>query len=175
MIRSLDAPDLAALRVLRREALEAHPLAFSSSVEEDRLLDKALGPSSFFDSKRSLIFGAFDGGTLVGMVGVYRESPQKMHHRARIWGMYVREGARRTGLGVGLLEAALGSVRDWPGVVQVHLSVSEVATAAHALYERAGFRVWGSEPRSLAWQNQVAMEHHMSLKLDEEAPGQKEP
>jgi ribosomal protein S18 acetylase RimI-like enzyme len=175
MIRSLDASDLAALRVLRREALEAHPLAFSSSVEEDRLLDSALDPSLFFDSETSLIFGAFVHTALVGMVGVYRESPSKMRHRARIWGMYVREGARRAGLGTGLLEAALGSVRDWPGVVQVHLSVSDVATAALALYKRAGFRVWGSEPGSLAWQNQVAMEHHMSLKLDGEAPWQKEP
>jgi RimJ/RimL family protein N-acetyltransferase len=168
VIRRGAAPDLPALRLLRREALEAHPLAFSSSVEEDRLLDSNLGPQSFFDPETSLILVAFVGTALVGMVGVYRESPTKMRHRARIWGMYVREGVRRTGLGTALLEAALESVRDWPGVVQVHLSVSEVAAAAYALYERAGFRVWGSEPRSLAWRNQVAAEHHMSLNLDGE-------
>ena len=72
---------------------------------------------------------------------------------------------RRRGAGSRLLQAAIGQARSWPGVTQVHLSVSTVANEARRIYEGHGFRVWGVEPRALCWEGLAADEIHMILAL----------
>ena len=106
---------------------------------------------------------------LVGMIGVVRGSRVKQRHRGIIWGMYVAPRARGRGLGRALLEAAIGHARQWPGVEQLHLSVSDTGVAAKHLYETAGFRSWGREPRSLQWNGQYVDDYQMVLDLRDPA------
>jgi hypothetical protein len=47
----------------------------------------------------------------------------------------------------------------------VHLGVSSAAPIALRLYERAGFRVWGSEPDALRYGSETLVEHHLALRL----------
>jgi GNAT superfamily N-acetyltransferase len=150
---------------LRREALETHPLAFSASLPEDpeRLIESVR--SSLLPSQDAALFGVFVDDGLVGMVGVVRHTGQKERHKALIWGMYVRLPHRRTGAGEGLLRAAIHQARAWPGVQQVHLSVTEVAVEARRLYERQGFQEWECEPRALCWQGRYVSDSHMVLDL----------
>jgi RimJ/RimL family protein N-acetyltransferase len=56
--------------------------------------------------------------------------------------------------------------REWPGVRQVHLSVTDAAPEARRLYESAGFREWGVEPRSLEAEGRSVSERHLVLELD---------
>jgi ribosomal protein S18 acetylase RimI-like enzyme len=58
--------------------------------------------------------------------------------------LYVRESARRSGLGAAVVERALGRASE-RGCVRVELDVNEANVAAIALYERFGFSVL-SEP-----------------------------
>lgn len=57
--------------------------------------------------------------------------------------LYVREDARRSGLGRALVEGALGRARE-RGCRRIELDVNEDNAAARALYEACGFR---SEPK----------------------------
>jgi GNAT superfamily N-acetyltransferase len=98
------------------------------------------------------------------MVGVSRVSRLKQRHTAFIWGMYVTARVRRRGAGRALLEAAIQQARAW-GLDQVQLGVTDPARTARRMYEAAGFRSWGSQPRALHWQGRFVDEDHMILDL----------
>jgi RimJ/RimL family protein N-acetyltransferase len=164
-VRALQPDDAPALIVLRREALTNDPLAFGASVDDDRGLSLDQMRASLASPTTSAVFGAFDGGALVGMVGLTRVDRVKMRHRAMVWGMYVTLAARGKGVGAALLRAAVDHARDWPGVLQVHLAVTDTAVHAQRMYLRAGFREWGLEPRALQWEGRHVDEHHMVLDL----------
>jgi RimJ/RimL family protein N-acetyltransferase len=164
-VRLLEPDDAPALIVLRREALTTDPLAFGASVDDDRGLALDQMRASLATPASGVIFGAFDGGALLGMVGVTRVERVKMRHRAMVWGMYVTSAARGRGVGAALLRAAVDHARSWPGVLQVHLAVTDAAVHAQRMYRRAGFREWGVEPRALQWEGRHVDEHHMVLDL----------
>lgn len=147
-VRRLGVEDAPALVSLRREALETDPLAFGASIEDDRGLSPDLVRSSLADVGEQAVFGSFDVEALTGMVGVIRASKVKQRHSGTIWGMYVTPRARSRGAGRALLDAAVNQARGW-GLEQVQLSVTEPAVAAKRMYESAGFRSWGRQPRAL--------------------------
>src|SRR5438876_815981 len=163
-IQRLRAEDTAALVVLRREALEREPLAFAASSEDDRGLSPEFVRTALADDQEQAVFGQFDGSVLTGMIGLIRMSKVKQRHKAGIWGMYVVPQARNKGIGRALLEAAIRHARGW-GLDQLQLSVTEAAPGAKRLYETAGFRLWGQEPRALNWKGRFVDEYHLVLEL----------
>jgi len=167
-VRFLVPGDVAAFVALRREALEAAPLAFAASPEDDRGLSEDFMRGSLSDPGEAAVIGAFEGDEdrLVGIAGVGRYAKRKQRHRAVIWGMYVTADVRGRGVGRALLDAAVSRAREWPGVRQVHLSVTDAAPEAARLYESAGFREWGVEPRSLEAAGRSGSERHLVLELD---------
>jgi GNAT superfamily N-acetyltransferase len=164
-VRTLEPDDAPALIVLRREALSSAPLAFGSSLEDDRGLSLEFVRSSLADVANSAVLGAFEGEALVGMAGIIRLEKTKSRHRAMIWGMFVTPAVRRRGVGSALLGAAIDHARSWPAVVQVQLSVFDAAEDAYQLYRRAGFREWGREPRAMQWEGRFVAERHLILDL----------
>jgi ribosomal protein S18 acetylase RimI-like enzyme len=169
-VRELEKRDISALIPLRKEALVVDPRSFGASPDSDSGSDPAF-LRALIDDPRQALFGAFSAdGTLVGMVGV-RCRTGKSLHRAHIWGMYVSPSARRGGAGRALLEAAVAFARQTEGVLQIHLEVSVGADAAETLYERAGFRTWGEEPRSMQVDGAFIGQRHMLLKLDGDQDG----
>lgn len=165
-VRRLAAEDAAALQALRRESLERHPLAFSSSPEEDRFRTRE-ATAAHLAAPDQVVFGAFDGAALVGMLGMRREERRKRRHKAMIWGVYVAPAGRGRGHGHALFAAALAEARRWPGLEKIELSVSSAAPDALALYESVGFRTWGREPRSLCHEGHCADEIYLTLDLGE--------
>ncbi len=164
-VRRLDRDDAAAWAALRREALEAHPLAFGSSVPDDPKFLIEFILTILDATEESAVFGAFADGSMVGIVGIRRETGKKERHKSSVWGMYVSAGNRHSGIGEMLLRAAIQEARSYPEVDLVHLSVSDIATEARRLYERIGFQAWGCEPRALCWEGRYADEIHMVLDL----------
>ncbi len=169
MIRPLQPEDAAILVALRREALETDPLAFGASIDDDRGLSLEFVRGALRDDQEQAVFGYFEGGRLAGMVGLLRAAALKRRHTAVIWGIYITPSARTKGVGRALLQAAIERARAWPDVEQLHLSVTDTAVVARAMYEAAGFRAWGREPRALAWKGRFVDEIHLVLELHDPA------
>ena len=161
----LQPEDASRMAELRKEALVAAPLAFGSSVDDDRFrsveaIEQALSQED------AVVFGLLSKEALVGMVGLYHSTNTKERHKAHIWGMYVKPEARRRGGATHLLNATIEWARHCPEILQVHLSMTNAAPAAHALYHNAGFVEWGREPQALRWQGEFTDEHHLVFRID---------
>ncbi len=169
MIRQLRAQDAEAYAKLRREAVLDSPLSFASSPEDDVTATASAARDQVSRGPESVIFGAFEPG-LVGMAGVQRDRHLKLAHKAHIWGMFVAAGHRERGLGADLLDAAIRHASALSGIEWIHIGVSSTAPAAHRLYERAGFKVWGTEADALRYEGEVATEYHMAMPVGKSGP-----
>lgn len=145
-IRRLTVDDVEALREIRLEALKAHPENFGA--EHD---DEAAWPIEAWRKRlanaRGAGFGAFDGETLAGIISFGREAAQKHAHQGSIGSFYVRPAYRGKGVGDALMAAALAEAART--VEQVTLTVTATNAGAIRLYERHGFAVVGTLPRSI--------------------------
>lgn len=143
-VRRLSEWDAEDFRAIRLEGLQRHPEAFGATHA-----DEAAQPMAFFSDrlKNSAVFGGFEGTTLLGVAGLYFLEQEKVRHKAVLYGMYVRDPARGTGLARQLVDAVLDHARQEVELVQ--LSVMTSNDAARRLYERCGFKLFGVEPRAL--------------------------
>jgi len=164
-VKILRPQDADAYSEMRRESLLDSPLAFASSPDDDIVSSADAVREQLRRAPESVIFGAFQTG-LVGSVGLYREAHVKTSHKAHLWGMYVVPAHRRQGVASRLLDAALGHAASLPGVSWVEPSVSSATPEAQRLYERAGFRVWGTEPDALRHDGRTVVLHHMARRLE---------
>lgn len=143
-VRQLAASDAAAFRALHLESLQAPPPAFALSYEEECDL-----PLSVFRSRldQQIVFGGFAGGELVGIATLQRHTPLKRRHVAMLWGMYVKEAHRGTGLAAAILEAVVE--RAEREVDQLELYVAVGNDRASRFYRNFGFEPYGVMRRSL--------------------------
>ena len=143
-VRRLTADDAAVFRDIRLEGLRLHPEAFASSFEEE----SAQALEWFADSlTRNAVFGAFQDGILQGIAGFYARRHDKMKHKGALWGLYLREAARGSGLAQALVEAVEGHARQEVEVLSVSVITSN--RAARRLYEQLGYVCYGTEPNAL--------------------------
>ena len=144
-IERLDASHALAYRELMLEAYDLHPHAFTSSVRE-----RAAMPLSWWEkrltSQLDVVFGAFEGGKLAGIVGLAFEPREKARHKAILFGMYVSATVRQRGVGHELVQTALAEARNHPGLKIIQLTVTAGNEAAFSLYQRCGFIQFGLEP-----------------------------
>ncbi|VVO81534.1 GNAT family N-acetyltransferase [Pseudomonas fluorescens] len=144
-IERLDASHALAYRELMLEAYDLHPHAFTSSVRE-----RAAMPLSWWEkrltSQLDVVFGAFEGGKLAGIVGLAFEPREKARHKAILFGMYVSATVRQRGVGHELVQTALAEASNHPGLKIIQLTVTAGNEAAFSLYQRCGFIQFGLEP-----------------------------
>jgi RimJ/RimL family protein N-acetyltransferase len=167
-IRKLELRDARAYRTIRLEMLKNIPTAYGMSYEEE-----VAYPFSFYEenfrgkwaTREDGISGAFDGETLVGTMGLFRNSVQKEQQTAVIWGMYVKPSHQRRGIARALMEAGIESAKTWKDLIQITLTVEAQNRAAIKLYQSLGFKSWGIQPRALKIEGQYYDEDHMCLSL----------
>ncbi|MGE4620058.1 MAG: GNAT family N-acetyltransferase [Planctomycetota bacterium] len=161
-IRELRPDDEQQAVALRREALSEHPLAFSSSPEDDRMNPEFY--RKLMSSEDDVLFGTFDGVELVGMAGLKRNSSLKVRHSAYVWGTYLRSGCRGQGAGRQMMQDLIERAGSW-GCESVDLGVSSAAPEARQLYLSLGFVPFGLRERAMVWQGTVVDEEYMILVL----------
>jgi RimJ/RimL family protein N-acetyltransferase len=156
VIRPLRADDAVQYRDIRLEALRLHPEAFGSAFEQE-----AAEPLSFFEQRVTVntIFAGLRDEELFGVAGFMPESGMKRAHKAHLWGMYVRQAARGTGLARQLVEAVLTFAQERVELVQ--LSVVAGNVPAQRLYASLGFTPYGLEARALKVDGRNFDEVHM--------------
>ena len=144
--------ELSAYKRLRDEGLRLHPDAFDSDIESEqaRPPESYLGRLGLSETLGgSFLLGASIDKELVGMIGLERQSLQKLRHSAELNSMMV--SPRHTGKGVGLLlvNALIAEARKAIGLEQITLRVSTSSESAIRLYERAGFQACGVLPHAI--------------------------
>jgi RimJ/RimL family protein N-acetyltransferase len=165
LIRELRDGDVEAFVELRRQALLDSPLAFAASPGDDLFSSSGTVREQLQGGPESVIIGAFRPH-LIGAVGLYRDRLLKSSHKVHLWGMYVTPNHRRQHVASELLDAVLRHAATLPGVSWVHLKVSAATPGAQRLYERAGFRVWGTEPAGARYDGQTVADYHMAFCLE---------
>jgi RimJ/RimL family protein N-acetyltransferase len=164
-IRLLTGKDAAEFQRVRLFALKETPAAFASSYEEECDITLDVVATRLESGPDQVVYGAFDGATLVGTVGVGRETMAKLRHKAVIWGMHIAPSHRGQGLGKLLLDSALAHARAQPGLRQLNLCVAAENDAALKLYEAAGFEVFGNEKDAMLIDGEWRDELHMARLL----------
>ena len=168
MIRLLTREDAQDFWDLRLEALATVPRAFASSEQEHRNMSLSeTGERLRPQDNGNFVLGAFDGKTLIGTIGFFRETREKTAHKGMIWGVYVTAPHRGKGIGNGLLAAAIERLRTYSGLRQVNLTVAADQAAAVALYRRHGFTEFGLERAALKAGGGYVDERWMTLRLSD--------
>ncbi|SDT47595.1 GNAT family N-acetyltransferase [Pseudomonas granadensis] len=169
-IERLDASHALAYRELMLEAYDRHPQAFTSSVRE-----RAVMPLSWWEgrltSKLDVVLGAFEAGTLAGIVGLAFEPREKARHKATLFGMYVSADFRQHGLGFELVQAALAEARNHCALKLIQLTVTAGNAAAFNLYQRCGFIQYGLEPLAVRVGEDYFDKIHMWREISEHQRG----
>jgi ribosomal protein S18 acetylase RimI-like enzyme len=161
-IERLTERDVVGYQEIRLEGLRAHPESFGASFEEE----EAQSLSSVGERLAgSIVLGGYDNDCLQGVIGLYVPGRIKQRHKGTVWGMYVREQARRRGLGAALLARLLREARSV--VEEVRLTVVTTNTSAIRLYQRAGFQPYGVERRAL----KVSESYHDEMLMTLSAAG----
>ena len=143
--RRLLPADAALYRDIRLEALLLSTEAFGSAYETE-----SLHPVGWFAERLAhgaAIIGAFRGGELAGIVGFIAAQGPKQQHKGMLVGMYVRQQARRAGVGRLLVDAVLELAAQ--SVELVQLAVVKGNEPAARLYRSMGFVEYGLEQHAL--------------------------
>jgi ribosomal protein S18 acetylase RimI-like enzyme len=164
-IRTLTEDDVDAFRAMRLQAATDTPFAIVPTREEEARWTRVENIARVCETRQQAVFGAFDGATLVGIVGWRRESRLKFAHKSLIWGVFVDPAYRRTGIARRLMESAIARARE-SGVEQVQLTVGAQNPRAQALYRSLGFTIYGTEPRAICIDGEYFDEELMVLMLD---------
>jgi ribosomal protein S18 acetylase RimI-like enzyme len=144
VIRRLEPQEAAIYREMRLVCLKNVPQFFGSTYEEE-----VLNPKFFFEttietaSPDHVMFGAFDGATLIGITGFNRMARQRASHRGELVQVYVDSNYRGKNIGEKLLRHALDYAFQLEGIEQVQLSVIASNRTAITIYEKLGFQSFG--------------------------------
>lgn len=162
-IRRLVPADAACYQRFRLRGLREHPEAFTSAYEEVALQPLST-PERRLASPDEKLWGAFEGGTPAGMIGLNHETRLHNRHKATLVGMYVASEFAGHGLGQALVQTVLQEAHDCL-VELIVLTVTEGNQAALALYRRAGFAAFGLEPDAVRVRGASLGKIHMALQL----------
>ena len=169
IVRPLEIDDFPAFLDIQREALVQAPEVFGSDYdwfEGLSILSKEQRYERYLNYPYQYMLGAVDeDGQIVAMIGYSGNETSKLRHKGRIWGLYVRTGARGKGLATTLVKSVLEGAREVLGVEQVQLAVSTQNVATYGLYLRLGFTVYGTEVGAMKIGSSYVDEYLMSKHL----------
>ena len=153
-LRKVTAQDANLYQDFRLATLEQEPYVFASDAQEQRGASLEVIERMLSSDPQSFVLGVWLEDELIGMIGLGRETRQKIAHKASIWGFYVKQNARDQGVGKSLLNKTLEFARQQPGLEFIRLVVDTSQTNAIHLFEQVGFVIYGVEKNMLKLEEQ---------------------
>lgn len=126
-----------AYRDIRLEGLQADPLAFGSTYQEEVALTEEQ-----WRNRIICMWFALDDDRPVGMIGLMRDTGVTGKHRAHVISLWVKPAFRGQGIG-GKLIRHLQELAPTEGIRKLYLHVTSTQKDAIVLYEKQGFRKVG--------------------------------
>jgi RimJ/RimL family protein N-acetyltransferase len=166
-IRLLSHADLPAYKALRDEALRTAPQAFTSDYASS--VDT---PAEHYAARLGtpesghFVLGAFNAaGDLLGSIALESETRLHKRHCANVVGMMVAPAAQKQGIAAQLVAACTALAGASGRLEQLVLTVTASNTHVVRLYERAGYVVYGLQPRAIKVAGSYYDKLHMVLHL----------
>jgi ribosomal protein S18 acetylase RimI-like enzyme len=125
-------------RKLRLESLQADPIAFGRSYEEE-----ISRPEEFWRNGIGNMLFAVENDRPVGMVRYEFEPRVKNKHVAGIYAMYVNQEFRNRGIGKRLMDGVIALIAENKDIRKIRLGVTPEQIYAVKLYESCGFKSVG--------------------------------
>ncbi|WP_074296514.1 GNAT family N-acetyltransferase [Paraburkholderia phenazinium] len=166
VIKPLTSNDAPAFKALRLKAILDSPAALWPTYEEEAGLTPQAIIERIRHNEHQIVFGAFSGLELIGIVGLRREPLAQVAHRAMLWGVFVDTAWRGSGVARKLLDTTVAHAREMK-LLQLHLAVHTENPRAEGLYRSVGFERYGFEPRAIRIGDRFYDEHRMMLRLDD--------
>lgn len=164
-VRLLDPHDAERFKALRLLAVDNSPTSIWPTRQEEMARSIEEIAARIRPTTTQAVFGAFDGGALVGITGVRREPLCQVNHKATIWGVFVSPSYRGRGIAQTLLSAAtVHASNEWE-TIQLMLCVNAENLPAKRLYASHGFQTFGLEPRAMKVGDRFYDEEHMCKQL----------
>jgi GNAT superfamily N-acetyltransferase len=144
LCRRLVPADAEIFHALRLRGFFMEPRAFRFAPEDESTMSRHEVESRL---ARDYVLGAFDEEKLVGIGGLAWSTGAKTSHKALVFGMYVEDAHRGTGVADDIMRRLIETAASRVEI----LLLTVVATNLRALrfYERWGFRAYGVETRSV--------------------------
>jgi len=152
MIRNLTTNDLKEFCRVRLNSLNKYPVAYSSMAQTFINASDDIKMAMLKDSESessNFIKGYFKGDTLIGLIGLKRETRESVAHKGTMWGFYIEPEYQEKGYGKLLVQELFNEVKDDESLKYVRLQVADSCEKAIRLFKSAGFCQYGLEPESI--------------------------
>ncbi|MGF1845389.1 GNAT family N-acetyltransferase [Vibrio clamense] len=147
--RKLDASDWEQYKELRLLSLVQSAEAFENSFEDESTLRDEQWISRVTATQSAFIIGAFDGDVLIGVAGFSQALKEKIKHKSYLWGIFVKQEHRGKYIANDLLSKLVQIAFQNTEISQIQLTVASENEVAISLYEKLGFRKYGTEVDAL--------------------------
>jgi len=117
------------------------------------------------DSPQTVLFGAFSGSTLVGIVSAERDTRKKVNHKALVFRMFVHPDAAGCGIGRRLLEDVVQTMTTIEMIRYLYLTVLASNPRAIHLYSSLGFKEFARESGAVRINDEYIDELQMALHI----------
>lgn len=143
-VRVLTGADVAIFRALRLEGLTNNPEAFGASLTREESRDDEHFRELLRDNT---VVGGFAGDRLVAMAGLRGLHHPKLAHKCHLWGVYVSEPERGSGIAAKVVDATVATAEGHYEIV--HCRVVSTNGRARRFFDRQGFKLYGVERRAI--------------------------
>lgn len=156
--------DLNEFKAIRIEGARNSPIVFRDSSQE--MESKSI--KDFEDhldglNSRDFFVGAFINDELVGVAALYHQKYLKLAHKSELGSVYVKPEHRNKGIATILIREIIDRAKKAGDVLHIGLSVCTTNESALKVYERLGFKCYGTEPNVVKLDGKFYDEHLMQL------------
>jgi ribosomal protein S18 acetylase RimI-like enzyme len=163
-IRPLCAGDAAAYASLRLCAIDETPDSFVSTRAEEEKRSIVEIEARICANANQVVFGAFAGTVLVAVAGLRRYPLRPVQQKGFLWGLFVMQTHRRSGIARRLIAAAIDQARTM-GLTHIALNTGAANESAIALYTSTGFEAVEDETYAEEIDDDADREVEMVLRL----------